>query len=530
MTFRYEARPVASSHGSPRAQRLRQRAVVEIIELTADRKPVRELRQAHRIGFEPVGDVMRRRLPLKRGIHGEHHFIHPAFGYAGNQTVDCQILRTHPVECRQTPTQHVEPPRKQTRALECPQVGNFLDHSDRPVVAARIGADAAGIGCVDVPARGAFGEPLVDAFERTEQWHQRAFAFFEQMQHRASRRPRAQAGQPGECLRQSFDFGGRHDVVLRLDAAKQKPFGEAMRIIFMGTPDFAVPSLNALFAAGHDVLAVYTQPPRRAGRGKALMTSPVHRRVEVLGIEVRHPVSLRDGAAQAEFAAFDADVAVVAAYGLILPQAILDVPRHGCINVHASLLPRWRGAAPIHRAILAGDKQTGVTIMQMEAGLDTGPMLATIQTEIGAKTCGELTADLAEIGAARLVEVLADLQAFPAVVQPEEGTLYAPKIDKSESHLDFLTSATQVERQVRAFAPTPGAFFQFAGERFRILKAEALITAQTARPGTIIDDALTIACNPGAIRPTLVQRAGRGVMTPGELLRGFTIPNGSHLR
>ncbi len=303
-----------------------------------------------------------------------------------------------------------------------------------------------------------------------------------------------------------------------------------MRIIFMGTPEFAVPSLNALVASGHDVRAVYTQPPRRAGRGKALMSSAVHQRAEALGIAVRHPVSLRDATEQASFAALVADVAVVAAYGLILPQAILDVPEHGCINVHASVLPRWRGAAPIHRAILAGDKRTGVTIMQMEAGLDTGPMLSTIETEIEAKTSGELTAELAGIGAARLIETLADLAAFPAAPQPEEGVLYAPKIDKSESHLDFLTSATQVERQIRAFAPTPGAFFVFAGERVRILKAEAMITAPSGRPGTVIDDALTISCNPGAIRPTLVQRAGRAVMTTGELLRGFSIPCGTLLR
>jgi methionyl-tRNA formyltransferase len=222
-------------------------------------------------------------------------------------------------------------------------------------------------------------------------------------------------------------------------------------------------------------------------------------------------------------------VAVVAAYGLILPQAILDAPKHGCINVHASLLPRWRGAAPIHRAILAGDQMTGVTIMQMEAGLDTGPMLATVETSVAGKNAGTLTAELAAIGAARLVEVLADLAAFPSVLQPDEGVLYAPKIDKSESRLDFLTSATQVVRQIRAFAPVPGAFFEIASERVRILDAEAVITPEPASPGTVIDDALTIACNPGAIRPLQVQRAGRGVMTPAELLRGFAIPKGTKL-
>ena len=300
-----------------------------------------------------------------------------------------------------------------------------------------------------------------------------------------------------------------------------------MRIIFMGTPDFAVPSLDALVAAGYEIVAVYSQPPRRAGRGKSLTPSPVQTRAEALGIDIRHPVSLRNAAEQAAFAALNADIAVVAAYGLILPQAILDAPRHGCMNVHASLLPRWRGAAPIHRAILAGDSVTGVTIMQMEAGLDTGPMLATVETEIDVKNIGQLTEELALIGADRLIDVLADLAAFPPIPQPDEGILYAPKIDKSESRLDFLTSATQVIRQIRAFAPN--AYFEHANERVRILEAEALITPESARPGTVIDDALTIACNPGAIRPTLVQRAGRGVMTPADLLRGFAIPVGIRL-
>jgi methionyl-tRNA formyltransferase len=301
----------------------------------------------------------------------------------------------------------------------------------------------------------------------------------------------------------------------------------AMRIIFMGTPEFAVPSLNALVAAGHEVVAAYTQPPRRAGRGKSLTASPVQTRAEALGIEVRHPVSLRNVDDQTAFAALDADIAVVAAYGLILPQAILDAPKLGCINVHASLLPRWRGAAPIHRAILAGDQTTGVTVMQMEAGLDTGPMLATVATEIGVKNIGQLTEELANIGALRMIEVIADLSAFRPIPQPAEGVLYAPKIDKSESRLDFLTSATQVIRQIRAFAPN--AYFEHADERVRILDAEALITPDSTRPGTVVDDALTITCNPGVIRPALVQRAGRGVMTPAELLRGFPIPVGTRV-
>lgn len=302
-----------------------------------------------------------------------------------------------------------------------------------------------------------------------------------------------------------------------------------MRIVFMGTPEFAVPSLDALVGAGHEIAAVYTQPPRPAGRGKALSPSPVQARAEALGIAVRYPVSLRDPEAQAEFAALRADVAAVAAYGLILPRAILDAPMHSCINVHASLLPRWRGAAPIQRAILSGDAHTGVTIMRMEAGLDTGPMLATVETPVADKSAGMLTAELAALGAARLVDVLGDLAAFPPVTQPDAGVTHAPKIDKSEARLDFLISAHQAVRQVRAFAPTPGAFFEIAGERVRILDAVAEIGSAPARPGTVVDTRLAIACNPGVLVPTKVQRAGRSAMTPQELLRGFAIPPGTLL-
>lgn len=301
-----------------------------------------------------------------------------------------------------------------------------------------------------------------------------------------------------------------------------------MRIVFMGTPDFAIPSLDALVASDHDVICAYTQPPRRAGRGKTLSPTPIHRRAEELGIEVRYPARLRDSDDQAAFAALDADVAVVAAYGLILPQPILDAPRHGCINVHGSLLPRWRGAAPVQRAILAGDRMTGVTIMQMEAGLDTGPMLATVEIGMDGKTAGELTSELATQGAALLVEVLRDLSAHPPVVQPEEGVTYASKIDKTEARLDFLISAPQVVRQIRAFAPAPGAFFELNGERFRILAAEPLI-GEGGEPGMVMDDRLTIACNPGAIRPLVIQRAGKAAMPVADLLRGFAIPAGTVL-
>ncbi len=301
-----------------------------------------------------------------------------------------------------------------------------------------------------------------------------------------------------------------------------------MKLIFMGTPEFAVPTLNALVEAGHDVVAVYSQPPRPAGRGKGLSPSPVHRRAEELGLPVLTPVSLKGDAEKAEFAALGADAAIVAAYGLILPKAVLAAPRLGCINVHASILPRWRGAAPIQRAILAGDAATGVTIMQMEAGLDTGPMLSARETPTAGKTAGQLTEELAHMGADLLLPLLADESLIRPVTQPEEGVTYAPKIDKSEARLDFLISAPQLERQVRAFAPTPGAFFEHQGERFRILAAEPILSGP-ASPGTVLDEELTIACNPGAIRPLIVQRAGKSAMPVKDFLRGFSIPAGTKL-
>ncbi len=296
----------------------------------------------------------------------------------------------------------------------------------------------------------------------------------------------------------------------------------------MGTPDFAVPALKALVAAGHEVVAAYTQPPRPGGRrGKELTITPVHRAAEALGIEVRHPVSLKGAEEQAAFAALNADIAVVAAYGLILPQAVLDAPKHGCLNVHASLLPRWRGAAPIQRAILAGDAETGVTIMQMEAGLDTGPMLAVGKTVVDGKTAGELTEELAELGANLMVEVLADLAAHVPMDQPEDGVTYAKKIDKAETRIDWSQSAVDIERQVRAFAPAPGAWFEFEGERCKVLATE--LAEGVGTPGAVLDDRLTIACSEGAIQPTLVQRAGRPAMATAELLRGWAIEVGGYV-
>jgi len=301
-----------------------------------------------------------------------------------------------------------------------------------------------------------------------------------------------------------------------------------MRIAFMGTPDFAVPTLDALVAAGHDVAAVYSQPPRPGGRrGRELTPSPVQRRAGAAGIEVRTPLSLRDPAEQERFRALDLDVAVVAAYGLILPVPVLEAPRRGCLNVHASLLPRWRGAAPIQRAILAGDDVTGVTIMAMERGLDTGPIFAKRETEVGRKTAGELTEELAAIGAALMTDMLDCLDELPLVPQPEEGVTYAAKIEKEEARLDFTRSAVEAERQVRAFNPVPGAFFEIGGERIKLLAAE--VEGLAGEPGAVLDHRLAVACAVDALVPTLVQRAGRAPMRPDELLRGFAIPPGTRL-
>jgi methionyl-tRNA formyltransferase len=300
-----------------------------------------------------------------------------------------------------------------------------------------------------------------------------------------------------------------------------------MRIIFMGTPEFAVPTLDALVEAGHEVAAVYCQPPRPAGRGKALRASPVQARAEELGLEVCHPVSLKGAEEQAGLAELDAEVAVVAAYGLILPPAVLDAPRLGCINVHASLLPRWRGAAPIQRAILAGDKTTGVTIMQMEAGLDTGPMLLKREMPVNGLDAGELTDALAAMGAAAMVEWLSDPDSFPPIIQPEARVTYAAKVDKSEARIDWSDPAVAIERQVRAFEPKPGAWFEHQGERVKILAAR--VVEDSGAPGEVLDHRLTIAAGEGSLRPITVQRPGRAAMSPAEMLRGFAIPAGTIL-
>ncbi len=312
-----------------------------------------------------------------------------------------------------------------------------------------------------------------------------------------------------------------------------------MRIIFMGTPDFATPTLAAIMEAGHEVAAVYCQPPRPAGRGKKLRPSPVQQAAEAAGLEVRHPTSLKGTDEQAAFAALNADIAVVAAYGLILPQAILNAPTHGCVNVHGSLLPRWRGAAPVQRAILAGDEQTGITIMQMSAGLDTGPMLLRKSVTIGDKSAGVLTAQLADLGAGLMVEALAQYDGLSAEPQDEALATYAPKIDKAEAQIDWQQSADAVLRQVRAFAPSPGTWFALGDgdkqERVKILLAEAAPDrTENAKPGDVLDDRLTIACGvegaaSGAIRPLMVQRAGKPAMSAADFLRGRPIAKGEML-
>ena len=303
---------------------------------------------------------------------------------------------------------------------------------------------------------------------------------------------------------------------------------KSLRIAFMGTPDFAVPALKALHAAGHKVVAVYSQPPRRAGRGKKLSPSPVQRVAEELGIEVRTPTSLKGDEEQTAFAALDLDAAVVAAYGLILPRAILDAPKMGCLNIHGSLLPRWRGAAPVQRAILAGDTDTGITIMQMEAGLDTGPMLLKAVTPVDDKTAGALTEELAETGAALMVQYLTSPSKYAAEAQDDKLATYAKKIEKQEARLDFSPSAEQVERQIRAFNPAPGAFFEYQGDRYRIL--EAAISDAAGPAGSILDDQLLIACGSGAIRPATVQKAGKPAMDLKSFLNGTRIPKGTVLQ
>ena len=301
-----------------------------------------------------------------------------------------------------------------------------------------------------------------------------------------------------------------------------------MRIIFMGTPDFSVPVLDALVEAGHEIAAVYCQPPRPAGRGKKDRPTPVHARAEALGLTVRHPKSLRTDDAQQEFAALNADIAVVVAYGLILPQAVLDAPNRGCLNIHASLLPRWRGAAPIHRAIMAGDAETGICIMQMEAGLDTGPVLLRESTPIGAtEITGDLHDRLSLMGADLILRALDRLDDLAPETQPDAGVTYAEKIDKAEARIDWTRPAVEIDRQIRGLSPFPGAWTLIGEDRVKLL-GSAL--AQKSGPaGTVLDDAFTVACGDGAVTITRAQRAGKGAQDTKTFLRGMAVPSGTRL-
>src|SRR3954471_22129242 len=303
----------------------------------------------------------------------------------------------------------------------------------------------------------------------------------------------------------------------------------ALRLAFRGTPDFAVPTLAELLAQGHDIACVYSQPPRPKGRGMALEPSPVQQFAQKAGLPIRHPVSLKGETEQAEFAALDLDAAIVVAYGLLLPKAILEAPRLGCFNLHGSLLPRWRGAAPIQRAVMAGDDETGVMVMQMEEGLDTGPVLMAERVKIGRKTSGELTAELSRLGADLMVRALGALERGAVTPQPqsEDGVTYARKITKDEARIDWTRSAAEIDAMIRGLAPSPGVFTEVKGERLKILAA--LPVADRGEPGEVITDDLAVACGTGALKLLKVQRAGKGVMEARELLKGFPLPPGTRL-
>ena len=297
----------------------------------------------------------------------------------------------------------------------------------------------------------------------------------------------------------------------------------------MGTPDFAVPTLAELIAQGHDIAAVYSQPPRPKGRGMALEKGAVHQFAESAHLPVRTPLSLKGAQEQAEFAALDLDAAIVVAYGLLLPKAILDAPTLGCFNLHGSLLPRWRGAAPIQRAVMAGDAETGVMVMRMDEGLDTGPVLMAERVKVDRKTSGELTSELSRLGADLMVRALGALERGAVTPQPQaaDGVTYAKKILKDEARIDWTRSAAEIDGVVRGLSPFPGAFTEAGGERLKILVAEP--ASGSGKPGEVIGDDLTIACGEGALKLLKVQRAGKSAMTAAELLKGFALPRGTQL-
>ena len=301
-----------------------------------------------------------------------------------------------------------------------------------------------------------------------------------------------------------------------------------MRIIFMGTPDFSVPVLHGLADAGHDITAVYCRPPRPAGRGGKERSSPVREAAERLGLRVRHPLNFKDAAERAAFADLGAEVAVVVAYGLILPQQVLCAPARGCLNIHASLLPRWRGAAPIHRAIMAGDAKTGVCVMQMQAALDTGPVLLSAKTAITAQdTTGLLHDRLSRMGRDLIVKALENPDLLKPEPQATEGVTYAAKIDKSEARVDWTRPAVEVDRTIRGLSPSPGAWTGIGGQRVKLLMSR--VVQGSGAPGEVLDDALTVACGKGAVRLLRLQRAGKGAMEPAEFLRGYPAPKGTRL-
>jgi methionyl-tRNA formyltransferase len=309
----------------------------------------------------------------------------------------------------------------------------------------------------------------------------------------------------------------------------------ALRIIFMGTPDFSVPTLNALYKAGHDIVCCYTQPPRPAGRrGLELKPSPIQMAAEALGLEVRHPTSLKDAVEQERFAALDADVAVVVAYGLLLPEAILQAPKHGCFNGHASLLPRWRGAAPIQRAIMAGDEETGVMIMKMDVGLDTGPVALAGRTDITSKTtAGSLHDELSELGAELMVDAMAQLEAgqLQLVEQSAGGIEYASKISKAETRIDWTKSAKEVQRHIMGLSPFPGAWceMELGGKTQRVKILEAETHSLSGDAGAVLSDDLVIACKTGSVRLTKLQKAGSKTMSSQEFLLGNSLSTGAQL-
>jgi methionyl-tRNA formyltransferase len=307
-----------------------------------------------------------------------------------------------------------------------------------------------------------------------------------------------------------------------------------LRIVFMGTPDFAVPTLAEIIGAGHEVVAVYSQPPRPAGRGMSEKPSPVHRFADSTGLSVRTPLSLKGADTRVAFSELGADAAVVVAYGLLLPDAVLQAPRLGCFNLHASALPRWRGAAPIHRAIMAGDAETAVAVMRMERGLDTGPVCLAEPVAIGADmTTGELHDVLAQRGASLMVRALGALErsALDCVPQPADGVTYAAKIDKAEARIDFARPATQVHNLVRGLSPFPGAWFETdaGGKRERIKVLRSQMSQGSGAPGEVLDDKLTVACGEGAVRLVELQRAGKKPMRAEDVLRGFALPPGTRL-